>query len=114
MKIINRTRNTILADKARIADSFSARLVGLLNRSGLNPGEALILDPSNSIHSIFMRFTFDAIFLNRDQKVLAIVPGFKPFRISRLYLGAVTTIELPVGAIQSSKTQLNDEITFQE
>ena len=114
MKIINRTRNTILADKARIADSFISRLVGLLNRTGLNQGEALVLEPSNSIHSIFMRFTFDAVFLNRGQKVFALLPGFKPFRISRLYFGAITTIELPAGTILSSKTQLNDEIIFQE
>ena len=114
MKIINRTRNTVLADKARIADSFVSRLVGLLNRSGLNQGEALVLAPSNSIHSFFMRFTFDAILLNRNQRAVAMIPGFKPFRVSRVYLNAVTTIELPAGTIQSSNTQINDEIVIFE
>ena len=114
MKIINQTRNTVLADKARIADSFLSRLVGLLNCSGLHHGEALVLSPSNSIHSFFMRFTFDAIFLNRDQQVIALNPWFKPFRISRLYFSAVSTIELPAGTIQASKTQLKDEIKIQE
>jgi uncharacterized membrane protein (UPF0127 family) len=114
MKIINQTRNTVLADKARIADSFLSRLVGLLNCSGLRQGEALVLAPSNSIHSFFMRFTFDAIFLNRDQKVVALIPGFKPFRISRVYFNAITTIELPSGTIHASKTQFKDEIKIQE
>jgi uncharacterized membrane protein (UPF0127 family) len=114
MKIINQTRDTVLADKARIADSFLSRLVGLLNCSGLHQGEALVLSPSNSIHSFFMRFTFDAIFLNRDQQVIAVIPGFKPFRISRVYFKAITTIELPPGTIHASKTQFKDKIKIQE
>ena len=114
MKIVNRTRNFVLADKARIADSFLSRLVGLLNRSQLDQGEALVLAPSNSIHSFFMRFTFDAIFLNRNQRAIAIISGFKPFRASKVYFNAVTTIELPAGTIQSSNTQINDEIVILE
>jgi hypothetical protein len=114
MKIINRSRNTVLADKARIADNFFSRLVGLLNRSSLNPGEALVITPSNSIHSFFMRFTFDALFLDRNRRVIALTSGFKPFRLSRIYFRAVTTIELPEGAIQASKTQIKDEIITQK
>jgi uncharacterized membrane protein (UPF0127 family) len=114
MKIINRTRNTILADQARIADSFVSRLVGLLNRTRLNPGEGLVLAPSNSIHSFFMRFTFDAILLNSNLQVVALIPGFKPFRVSPVYFNAVTTIELPVGTIHSSNTQIKDKIAILE
>jgi uncharacterized protein len=114
MKIINRSRDAVLADKARIADTFFSRLVGLLNRSSLNPGEALIISPSNSIHSFFMRFTFDALFLDRNKRVIALIPGFKPFRTSRIYFKGVITIELPEGAIQASKTQIKDEIVIQE
>ncbi len=114
MKIINRSRNAVLADKARIADTFASRLVGLLNCSGLGPGEALIISPSNSIHSFFMRFTFDALFLGRDKRVIAMIPGFKPFRVSRIYFDAIATIELPAGAIQTSKTQIKDEISILE
>jgi uncharacterized protein len=114
MKIINRSRNTVLADKARIANNFFSRLIGLLNRSSLNPGEALIIYPSNSIHSFFMRFTFDAVFLDRNRQVIALIPSFKPFRTSRIYFKGVTTIELPGGAIQASKTQIKDEIVIQE
>jgi hypothetical protein len=114
MKIINRSRNTVLADKARVADSFISRLVGLLNCSGLNPGEALIISPSNSIHSFFMRFTFDALFLDRKGQVVALAPGFKPFRVGQIYFRAVSTIELPAGVIQASKTQLKDDIAILE
>jgi uncharacterized protein len=114
MRIINRSRNTVLADKAKTADTFFSRLVGLLNRSSLKPSEGLVITPSNSIHSFFMRFTFDAIFLDRNRQVIALTPGFKPFRVSPIYFKAVTTIELPEGAIQTSKTQIKDEIIIVE
>ena len=110
MRIINRTRNIILADKAKNAHTFFARLIGLLNRSSLDPGEALILTPSNSIHSFFMKFSFDALFLNKNNEVVALIPVFKPFRLSPLFFKAVTTIELPCGSIKSSKTGINDKI----
>jgi len=112
MKIINVSRNTLLADKAVIAGTFFSRLTGLLGRSGLKQGEALILAPSNAIHSFFMRFTFDAVFLNRKKQVIGLVPWFKPFRLSRVYFSAVYTIELPSGIIQSSNTQIKDQIEF--
>ncbi|MBU0549724.1 MAG: DUF192 domain-containing protein, partial [Candidatus Omnitrophica bacterium] len=63
MRITNPKNNTVLADKARIANTFITRLIGLLNRKALDKGEALVLSPSNCIHSLFMRFTFDALFL---------------------------------------------------
>jgi len=110
MRIINRTRGTILADKAENACNFTARLVGLLDRASMKPGEALILTPSNAIHSFFMRFSFDALFLNKNNEVVALIPVFKPFRLSPIFFAAVTTIELPCGSISSSKTEVNDKI----
>jgi hypothetical protein len=112
MKIVNISKNTVLADKARIADTFWARLIGLLNRNCLFKGEALVLTPSNSIHSFFMRFSFDAIFVDRQKKVVAILAAFKPFRISRIYFRAYSTIELPCETIRSTHTQIGDIIEF--
>ncbi|MDP3732190.1 MAG: DUF192 domain-containing protein [Candidatus Omnitrophota bacterium] len=110
MKVINTSKNTILADNVKPADTFLKRLIGLLNRKALNKGEALILSPSNSIHSLFMRFTIDVIFLDKTNKVIAALPSFKPFRLSPVYFNASLTIELPEGAIQSTHTQPGDII----
>ena len=75
-RVVNTSKSTVLADKAEIANSFVKRLVGLLNRKSLGQGEALILSPSNSIHSFFMHFTFDAVFVDKNNKVIAIKPSF--------------------------------------
>jgi len=110
MKVINLSRNTILADKAAKAESPFARLAGLLKRKSLDEGEALILSPSSGIHSFFMRFTIDALFLDKTGKVIAILPSFKPWRLSSIYFSAHTVIELPEGTINLTQSQPGDTI----
>jgi uncharacterized membrane protein (UPF0127 family) len=113
MRIVNLTRNTLLADEATIAESFSRRLVGLLNRTSLDKGQALVLKPSNSIHSFFMRFTIDVIFLDKSGKVIDVLPSFRPWCLSPVYFTAHLAIELPKDSIRSSQTQPGDIITIE-
>ncbi|MDD4894907.1 MAG: DUF192 domain-containing protein [Candidatus Omnitrophica bacterium] len=110
MKIINTSKNVILADKALIANTFTKRLTGLLNRKSLNKGEALILSSSNSIHSFFMRFAIDVIFLDRAGKVIDVLHSFKPFRLSAIYFTCRTVIELPENTLKPSQTQPGDTL----
>jgi len=110
MKVINISKNTTLADNAELANTFSKRLIGLLNRKSLNQGEALILAPSNSIHSFFMRFTIDVIFLDKAGKVIETLPSFKPFRLSPIYFNSHSVIELPANTLQLTQTQPGDSI----
>ena len=110
MKVINTSKNTLLADEARMANTFFTRLIGLLNRNSLRKGEALILTPSNCIHSLFMRFTIDVIFLDKAGKVIKTLPAFKPFRLSQIYFNSHSVIELPENALKFSQTQPGDII----
>lgn len=110
MRIINETRHTVLAERAVHAVSFSSRLIGLLNRNKLEAGEGLILDPSNAIHSFFMRFSFDAVFVDKDNKVVGSLRSFKPYRISPVFFAARLTLELPVNTISASATEIGDLI----
>ena len=114
MKIINLSKNTLLADKAGLANTFSKRLIGLLGQRSLEKGEGLILSPSNCIHSFFMRFKIDVIFLDKTDKVLGILPSFKPFRFSPIYFRASLVIELPEFTIASTEMQVGDKITFED
>jgi len=108
--VVNISKDTVLADKAEIAKTFLARLIGLLNRQSLSKGEALILMPSNCIHSLFMRFTIDAVFLNKEGKVIKALPSFKPFRFSPILFNASLTIELPENTLQLTRTKPGDII----
>jgi len=100
----------VLADKVRVANTPLSRLIGLLNRKSLEQGEALILRPSCSIHTLFMRFTIDVLFLDRQGKVIAVFPSFKPFRFSPAYFNAYFTVELPEHTLKLTQTQPGDMI----
>ncbi len=113
MKIINQTKNTILAENAVMAQTPLARMKGLLARKELKQGEALILKPCNSIHMFFMRFAIDVIFVDKNNKVVHAVISIKPFRISNIYWRSVLAIELPTGTVQSSLTSQGDTILLE-
>lgn len=110
MRIVNTTRDRVLAEKAWEALSFSSRLKGLLGRKGLDGGEGVYIRPCNSIHSFFMKFSFDAAFVDDDGKVLHVVRGMKPWRISRIVVGAMGVVELPAGALEG--TEVGDRLEF--
>jgi uncharacterized membrane protein (UPF0127 family) len=112
MQIINLSNNAVLADKAKLADTFWSRLIGLLNRKSLERGGALILKPCSSIHTLFMRFSIDVLFLDKNNKVIGIIHAVKPFRITPVYFGAYLAIELPAGTLQLTQTKLGDSVKF--
>ena len=112
MTITNVTKNTLIANRARIADSFISRLTGLLGKSSLPAGEALVITRSNCIHMFFMRFAIDAIFVDSENRAVGLAENLKPFHISPLFNKASRTIEIPAGTIQSSKTSLGDILDF--
>jgi uncharacterized membrane protein (UPF0127 family) len=108
--IINTTKDTVIAHKGSIADTFFSRMIGLLNRDSLLPDEALIITRCQSIHMFFMRFPIDAIFVDRHARVVGILEHIKPFFLSRIFFRSSYVIELPAGAIVQNKTSLGDKI----
>jgi hypothetical protein len=110
MKIINQSRNTIIADHVIMAQTISSRMVGLLNRSSLNEREALIITKCRSIHMFFMRFAIDAIFVDKNNIVVGLVDNIKPFQLSPIFFKASYVIEAPAQTIFRTKTCLGDKL----
>ena len=108
MKIISLTRDTLLADNAVLASNLLSRIIGLLGRKELKPKEALILTPCNSVHTFFMRFSIDVIFLDKDNKIIASISRLRPFRISKIYFRGHTVIELPSGTLEAVRVEPGD------
>jgi uncharacterized protein len=111
--IKNTTRNTVLASKVILADTASKRMVGLLDRSNLDQGEGLVLDPCNSVHMLFMKFAIDVIFLDKNNRVVGLCENLKPFCFSPIFWESACALELPAGTIKQSNTQSGDQITRQ-
>ena len=113
MRITNQTRGTLLASDAREARTFISRLVGLLGKSSLRPGEALVIDPCTSVHTAFMRFTIDVLYVNRDGDVIKVVPQLKPFRMSAAGSMRCYVIELPSGIAAATGTTPGDRLQLE-
>jgi uncharacterized protein len=92
--------NVDLASDLRIADSLITRTKGLLGRPDLPEGEGLWIKRCNSIHTVFMKFPIDAVFVDDDLKVVSVYHALKPWRITRLHLKASSVFELPAGTVE--------------
>ena len=112
MRLLNRRSGAVLAGRVERAVSVRARLRGLLGRTSLPEGEALVIEPCTSIHTFFMRFPIDAAFLARDGRVLRAISFLRPWRATRSYPAAALVVELPAGTLQRTQTQEGDALDF--
>jgi uncharacterized protein len=87
---------TVVCERCLLAETPLARLRGLLGRSGLASGEGLLLRPAGSIHTAFMRFSIDAVFLDRADRVVKVAAALRPWRAAACR-GARSVLELPAG-----------------
>lgn len=99
VRVTARRRGTVLCATCGVADRPLARMRGLLGRDRLEPGEGLLLRPAPSIHTLCMRFPIDAVFLDRDDRVLRVVAALGPWRAASCR-GARAVIELAAGAAE--------------
>jgi uncharacterized membrane protein (UPF0127 family) len=113
MKIINKTKNTVLAEDAVVAGTVFRRLKGILGRKAFIKGEALIITPCNSIHTFFMRFPIDVLFVDKHNRVIKVVSSLAPGRLTPLYFMSAFVIELPAGTAQASFTSEGDTISIE-
>ena len=113
IKVWNRNRGTILAEAAEVADTSAKRRTGLLKHSTLAPGEGLWIAPCEAVHSFGMKFAIDVVYLDRKKRVRKIRREMVPRRLSAC-LTAHSVLELPVGVIDSSRTEPGDQLEFEK
>jgi hypothetical protein len=110
----NIDRGTMLATQAKLASSYWSRFWGLMFRRGLNAGDGILLTKSSSIHSFFMFFRFDAVYVDRDNRVVKVVHSMRPWWVSFGGKGAKDTLELPGGVAAATGTVAGDVLAFEE
>jgi hypothetical protein len=86
-----------LVASAEVADTPATRMVGLLGHSRLESGHALVLEPCGLIHTWFMRFPIDVLFVAGNGEVVRVYDNLQPFRFAWGTRRARRTIELPAG-----------------
>jgi uncharacterized membrane protein (UPF0127 family) len=110
-EVINARTGAVLADRALLADGPVTRAKGLLGKKGLERGEALIIRPCWSIHTWFMRFPIDVLFLGKQSEVKKVRPRIPAWRFAASR-GAQTTIEFGPGALEGQDIQPGDPVTI--
>jgi uncharacterized membrane protein (UPF0127 family) len=85
-----------ICESCVVADRMLPRMKGLLGRRELASGEGMLIRPTSSIHTFFMRFPIDAVFLSRDGEVLKVAKNVGAWR-ARFCRGAHSVLELPAG-----------------
>jgi uncharacterized membrane protein (UPF0127 family) len=103
----------VVADLVAVADTRATRAVGLLNRTGFEPGEGLWIVPSRGVHTCWMRFAIDIVALDDRGVVIDRVANLKPWRIRLPRRGTAGVLELPVGTLSRSGTDIGHRITFE-
>jgi uncharacterized membrane protein (UPF0127 family) len=117
-RAINQTRGTVLCEQVEDATSAMARGRGLMGRAGLAPGAGMLIGsgplPLMWIHTFFMRFPIDLVFLDRGGKIARIMPNVKPWRLTAPVFGARSALELEAGAAARNSSHAGDEVSFEE
>ena len=109
MLVRNLTRQTVLADRALVADSSQTRRTGLLKHSSLEAGEGLWIVPCEGVHTFGMKFPIDVVFINKKRVVVKVRKNMVQRRIA-FSLRAHSVLEVPVGVIEQSGTEPGDQL----
>lgn len=112
MIVRNIDRSLVLGTAVRYADRFLTRLRGLMFQPRLAPGEGLMICPCNAVHTHFMRFPIDVIFLDEEARVVHVIPAMAPWRQTPFVRGAVAVLEVAAGAMGA--TAVGDQIRMTE
>jgi uncharacterized membrane protein (UPF0127 family) len=110
-RVRNLTRASMLGDSVHVARTGRERNLGLLRYDALEPGHGLWIVPCEGIHTFFMKFAIDVIYLDRQKRVRKTVRQLRAWRLS-MCLPAHSVLELPVGTIDRSATEKGDQLEF--
>jgi uncharacterized membrane protein (UPF0127 family) len=109
--IRNSRNQRVLADEVIAAFDSKSRRTGLLKHSAMPRGSAMLIAPTNAVHTFFMRFPIDIAFVTREGRIVKVCPAVRPWRVAAAWK-AFGVIELAAGTLLSSDTLVGDVLTL--
>jgi uncharacterized membrane protein (UPF0127 family) len=113
LRLVHPASGRVLASRLERPRTFVGRGLGLMFRRGLAPGQGMWIAPCNGIHTFFMRFPIDAVFLDRGHRVVRVYPSLRSWRLVPLVLGARSVVELPGGALERLALPRGEQLTIE-
>jgi uncharacterized protein len=110
LSFYHRATGACIAERVEIANTAWTRLCGLMFRRALASGHALWIRPCNGVHTFWMRFAIDVIYLDREMRVVKLIENLRPFRFTLPQRAARSVIELPAHTITQAGIQIGDQL----
>jgi hypothetical protein len=111
--VYNKTKETFLGLRVKVADTVRDRLIGLLGKKSLRPGSGVWIVPASSIHTFGMLFPIDVVLIDKNFKVVGLRELVRPFSLTRPNFRAESVIELPAHCIFRSRTEVGDQLLIE-
>lgn len=112
LKLVNLGNGQTIALNVGQAYSFFTRLKGLMFTEELLSGDGLHIKPCPSVHTFFMKYAIDILYLNKENVVVAIDEALAPGKVGKRYKGAHSVVELSAGTVRKSETEVGHQIKF--
>lgn len=106
MRLLNLSNGKELAAHVKVADSFLSRFKGLMLTKCLPEGHSLYIQPCPSIHTFFMNYSIDVLYINENNEIVGADEQLEPAKIGKRYKGAYSVFELPEGTIRNTGTEV--------
>ncbi|MFC0561243.1 DUF192 domain-containing protein [Halalkalibacter alkalisediminis] len=104
----------VISEKVSVAATMFSRAKGLLGKKELPQNESILLTPCNQVHTYFMLFTIDCVFLDSNDKVIHLIERLKPWSVSSRIPKATDVLELPEGSISKFSIYKNQYLSFKD
>ena len=106
----NRTRRQYLATRLSVADTHWSRFCGLMGKADFGQEQGLWIVPCHGVHTLWMRFPIDVLYLSRDNVVVHLESALRPWRFAPVRLAAASVLELPENTVRLTGTTIGDQL----
>jgi uncharacterized protein len=113
MKLVQAGNGNIVAEEVMRAFTFFRRLKGLMFTKSLPSGCCLHIRPCRSVHTFFMKYTIDILYLDAQYNIIGVEANLKPGKLGAIFQNSVSVIELPEGTIQQNDLQIGQAVRFE-
>jgi len=112
MAVVRKQDGSVVCERCLVADSAWLRMKGLLGRASLADDAGILLRPASSVHMFFMRFAIDAVFLDRELRVVKVAATLRPWRMAGA-MRSRAVLELPAGACERRGIREGDQLSLE-
>lgn len=113
LKLANLNTGEILAEQVTEARTFARRLKGLMFTKALPQTACLHIEPCRSVHTFFMNYAIDVLYLDRNRTIVGIESRIKPGRLGAVIKNTASVVELPGGSLEQTRTKIGQTVQFQ-